>query len=119
MAGETPEAYDPGIFFNSAKFFTVEYQTYGHVPATASSHDSILWQDPEKKKLIRIAFSGSGLNRVVTGFNVLGVRYRQQVCENWIREKAPITRVLAELSRANFDPEFYPHFEQELKRRTA
>ena len=27
------QKYSPGIFFNSAKFFDIEYQTYGHVPA--------------------------------------------------------------------------------------
>ncbi len=115
VAGGALKTYDPGIYFNSAKFFTLEYQTYGTVPATASAADSILWQNPGAKKLIRIAFAAEGAQRVVKGFNVLGVRYRHQVCEAWIRGQAPLEKVLSELDRANFDPEFYQHFENNLR----
>jgi NADPH-dependent 2,4-dienoyl-CoA reductase/sulfur reductase-like enzyme len=115
LAGGALKAYDPGIYFNSAKFFTLEYQTYGIVPATNSNADSILWQNTEAKKLIRVAFTMEAGMRIVTGFNVLGVRYRHQVCEAWIREKAPLEKVLSELDRANFDPEFYRHFENNLR----
>jgi len=119
MSGRPLVAYDPGIFFNSAKFFSLEYQTYGVVPADASPRDSLLWHDSVQKKLIRIAFSAGGGEPFVTGFNVLGIRYRHEVCEKWIREKTPLTQVVASLSEVNFDPEFYPHFENEIKRQIA
>jgi NADPH-dependent 2,4-dienoyl-CoA reductase/sulfur reductase-like enzyme len=119
ISGRPLVDYDPGIFFNSAKFFSLEYQTYGVVPAGASAQDSLLWHTSEQKKLIRIAFGAGGGEPFVTGFNVLGIRYRHEVCEKWIREKTPLAKVVASLSEANFDPEFYPHFENEMKRQIA
>jgi hypothetical protein len=44
----------------------------------------------------------------------MGIRYRQVICEKWIREKASVEEVLKELSLANFDPEFYPEHEKDL-----
>lgn len=119
IAGDPRLAYDPGIFFNSAKFFSLEYQTYGIVPPGASEKDSILWQNTDAQKLIRIAFDASTPERKVTGFNVLGIRYRHEVCEKWIREKTPLQSVVASLGDANFDPEFYPQFENQIKRQLA
>ena len=38
--------YDRGVFFNSAKFFTVEYQTYGDIkPQPEAGTETIVWQD--------------------------------------------------------------------------
>ena len=98
-------AYERGVFFNSAKFFTIEYQTYGDVaPAPAEDVETLVWQDPRLKRLVRIDWeAGSG---AVRGFNVMGVRYRQEVCERWICEARPIDYVLAHLREASFDPEF-------------
>ncbi len=119
IAGSPLVPYDPGIFFNSAKFFSLEYQTYGIVPPEASPNNSVLWQDASQQKLIRISFDAQNPDRPVTGFNVLGIRYRHEVCEKWIREKIPVKQVAASLSEANFDPEFYPQFEKEIKRQIA
>jgi NADPH-dependent 2,4-dienoyl-CoA reductase/sulfur reductase-like enzyme len=119
ISGQPLVAYNPGIFFNSAKFFSLEYQTYGIVPPGASEKDSVLWQNKEKQKLIRIAFDAATPERRVTGFNVLGIRYRHEVCEKWISEKTPLKSVADSLSDANFDPEFYPQFENEIKRQIA
>lgn len=115
LRGEPMQAYDPGIFFNSAKFFEIEYQTYGSVPATASPGDSLLWQHPKLPKLIRISFEVLNGQKIVRGFNVLGIRYRHEVCERWIREQAPLEKVMAGLHQANFDPEFFETFETNLK----
>ena len=98
-------AYDRGIFFNSARFFSLEYQTYGDVPPIPpADQETLCWQHPRRRQLVRINYQrGSG--RVV-GFNLLGVRYRQSVCEQWIREGRLIEYVLEHLREANFDPEF-------------
>lgn len=112
---KTLAAYDPGIFFNSAKFFNIEYQTYGRVPPDASQADSFLWHDAARQKLIRITFDNKSPERTVTGFNILGIRYRHEVCEKWIREKASLAKVAAGLNEANFDPEFYPQFENHIR----
>ena len=101
--------YDKGIFYNSAKFLTVEYQTYGEVPPVPFTNtETLVWQDLEKRKLIRINFE-EGTGKVL-GFNLLGVRFRQSVCESWIREGATIDKVVEHLPRAAFDPEFFSRF---------
>ena len=106
-------AYDRGIFFNSAKFFTVEYQTYGDVrPEPTDGVETISWTSPDEKKLIRIDYAAE--DGRVLGFNTLGVRYRQAVCEAWIQGGRPVGYVLSRLREANFDPEFAPRHEKAL-----
>jgi len=107
-------SYDPGIWFNSAKFLDIEYQVYGQVPAILPEGiKTIYWEHPEGNKSIRINYRAS--DGAVTGFNLMGVRYRQNVCEKWIKKKANIEDVLSNLSLANFDPEFFKPYEAELR----
>ena len=44
----------------------------------------------------------------------MGVRYRHEVCEKWLKEKTPIDEVIQNLGIANFDPEFYKEYEAEV-----
>ena len=109
----SPQKYDPGVWFNSAKFFDIEYQVYGDVRADPpANHHSIYWEHPDGKKSIRIVYDEN--EGQVLGFNLMGVRYRQEVCEKWIREKTQIEDVLTNLSLANFDPEFFREYEREV-----
>ena len=112
LTGKRTE-YDPGIWFNSAKFFDIEYQVYGDIRAQLPGDQTTLyWEHPGGKKSIRINYlSASGR---VTGFNLMGVRYRHEVCDKWIRKGAHVEEVLQNLGLANFDPEFYPQHETEL-----
>lgn len=123
MAGETVAynvcgrrvAYDPGIWFNSAKFLDIEYQVYGDMQANPpENHQSLYWEHPDGRKSIRIVYDRDTLT--VLGFNLMGVRYRHQVCEQWLREKTPVETVLQNLGIANFDPEFYAEYENEVIR---
>lgn len=108
-----PTEYDPGIWFNSAKFLDIEYQVYGDVPnQPREGLASLYWEHPNGKKSIRINYDAA--YGIVTGFNLMGIRYRQVICEKWIREKATVEDVLKQLSLANFDPEFYPEHEKDL-----
>ncbi|MBL7826855.1 MAG: NAD(P)/FAD-dependent oxidoreductase [Saprospiraceae bacterium] len=105
--------YDPGIWFNSAKFLDIEYQVYGDVRAQLPDNQStIYWEHPSGKKSIRLNFDKN--SGVISGFNLMGVRYRHEVCEKWLRESTPIETVLKHLGMANFDPEFYEQHESEL-----
>ena len=107
------QIYDPGIWFNSAKFFEIEYQVYGTVLAKApDNHQSIYWEHPEGRKSIRIIYDKN--NQQILGFNLMGVRYRHEVCEKWLKEKTSIEDVLENLSLANFDPEFYKSYEADV-----
>lgn len=107
---DQPTKYDPGIWFNSAKFFDIEYQVYGDIPAKTPDHITTLyWQHPSENKAIRINYeTASG---AVTGFNLMGIRYRHAVCEKWIADKTKIETVIENLSLANFDPEFFEEYE--------
>lgn len=105
--------YNPGIWYNSAKFFNIEYQVYGDIPANpVEGYTTLFWRHHDRKHSIRINYET--VTKAVTGFNLLGIRYRQEVCLKWIKEKATIEYVLKNLSLANFDPEFYTEYEQEL-----
>ncbi len=106
-------AYDPGIWFNSAKFIDIEYQVYGTVLAhPPENHKSLFWQHDGGKISVRIVYDDNG--GAVLGFNLLGVRYRHEVCEKWIKTGTHIEEVMEHLSLANFDPEFYKEYEQEI-----
>ena len=108
-----PVAYDPGVWFNSAKFIDIEYQVYGEVPAKGRDGlDTVYWEHPDGEKAIRINYEASD-GRVV-GFNLMGVRYRHEVCEKWIAQGTHIEEVLQQLGLANFDPEFYKEYETEV-----
>ena len=105
--------YDRGIWYNSAKFFDIEYQTYGFVANEPhESEESFYWEHKSGKKCLRIVYSTRERN--VTGFNVFGIRLRHKVCESWIKEKKSIEYVMQNLRDANFDPEFYTHHEEEI-----
>lgn len=106
-------AYDPGIWFNSAKFMEIEYQVYGDISGRMPRHyQSIYWEHEDGQKAIRIAYDKNEGH--VVGFNLMGVRYRHEVCEKWLRDKTPVEEVLQNLGLANFDPEFYKEYEEEV-----
>jgi NADPH-dependent 2,4-dienoyl-CoA reductase/sulfur reductase-like enzyme len=123
MMGETvaytvcnqPIKYKPRLWFNSAKFIDIEYQVYGTVLAQpAENHASLYWEGEDGKKAIRIVYDNEKSN--VLGFNLMGVRYRHEVCEKWILEETHIETVLQNLGLANFDPEFYKEYEADVIR---
>ena len=106
-------AYDPGIWFNSAKFMDIEYQVYGDVRANQpEAHKMIYWEHAEGRKSIRIIYDEDRGH--IVGFNLMGVRFRHEVCEKWIKEKTNIETVIKNLGLANFDPEFYEKHEAEV-----
>ena len=106
-------AYDPGIWFNSAKFMDIEYQVYGDVKAQApENHVSIYWEHEDGKKSIRLIYDKE--TGAVLGFNLMGVRYRHEVCEKWLTQATHIEEVLQNLGLANFDPEFYREYEAQV-----
>ncbi|MEZ4921515.1 MAG: NAD(P)/FAD-dependent oxidoreductase, partial [Saprospiraceae bacterium] len=89
---------------------------YGNITARLSDEQaSLYWEHSSGKKAIRINFDmGSG---AVLGFNLMGIRYRHEVCEKWIAQGSHIEEVLSNLGIANFDPEFFDTYEEELVQR--
>jgi NAD(P)H-nitrite reductase large subunit len=99
-------AYNPGIWFNSAKFFDIEYQTYGTVANKLQPGESTFyWEHPQGKKCLRIVFDTQ--TQVCLGVNVFGIRLRHEVFDRWLREKQPVQFVVENLATALFDPEFF------------
>lgn len=112
LCGER-KPYDRGIWYNSAKFMTIEWQTYGRVPPQLPEDcKTFCWQHPEKNLLLRINYKKS--DRSVAGFNSFGIRLRQAVCEQWIDDGQSLEYVLEHMGEANFDPEFYDQYEQDI-----
>ena len=109
IAGED-RSYDPGIWFNSAKFLDLEYQVYGRVNLNVPGEKNCFWQHPYQRQSVRIVHTDQG----VIGFNLMGIRYRHEVCEAWISEERPVDFVLDHLAEANFDPEFFDRHEHEI-----
>ncbi len=103
-----PADYAPPLFFNSAKFFDLEYQTYGVVePVPADGQADRVFSDGAR--LIRIVYrEGDG---AVVGVNALGVRLRQNVWSHWIRTGESLDAVLRDFDRSLFDPEFSTRLE--------
>lgn len=109
----TKTAYNPGVWFNSAKFFDIEYQTYGNVPANLSENQqSFVWQHERKELLLHFVFEKS--TRRFIGINTFGIRLRHELFNEWIQLGKSIDYVIQHLSSANFDPEFYHSFEKDI-----
>lgn len=106
-------AYNPGNWFNSAKFFDIEYQTYGTVGnKLKENEENFYWEHPEGKKCFRVVFDKKTEN--VIGFNSFGIRLRHEVCDQWITEQKHIDYVMEHLPTANFDPEFFEQYEKNI-----
>jgi NADPH-dependent 2,4-dienoyl-CoA reductase/sulfur reductase-like enzyme len=102
----TPIPYRPGVWFNSAKFLDIEYQTYGTVPATWEEGQlkNFYWEHSSGKVSFRMLMD---LDGKILGVNNFGFRLRHEVMDRAIREKWSGGKVMARLKHANFDPEFF------------
>jgi len=106
-------AYKPGHWFNSAKFFDIEYQTYGWVWAQSKENEArFYWEHESGKKCIHINYDKN--TNQFTGINTFGIRMRHDFFNRVLDEKQTIEYVLEHLADANFDPEFYKLHEPEI-----
>lgn len=105
--------YKPGNWFNSAKFFDIEYQTYGWVWSKPKENEQHLnWKHEDETKFLTISFDKTS-NKFL-GINIYGIRLRHEVIDRWLNEERSIEYVLSHLKEANFDPEFYKTYEKEI-----
>jgi len=113
--GGEPIKYKPGNWFNSAKFFDLEYQTYGNVtPKLSDDEDEFFWKDGQDSKCIKIVFDK--YSQVFKGINAFGIRLRHEVIDDWLSKKKTVSFVVEHFKEANFDPEFYKSYVQEMSR---
>jgi NADPH-dependent 2,4-dienoyl-CoA reductase/sulfur reductase-like enzyme len=107
--------YKPGNWFNSAKFLDIEYQTYGWVFSESSKQENetyFQWQHPTENICVTISFD-KNTNQFL-GINTFGIRMRHEVFDKWLTENKSVEEVVQNLSKANFDPEFYAHYEKAI-----
>jgi len=108
-------AYKPGHWFNSAKFFDIEYQTYGWVHGEKGRPDyeeHFHWKHPIENICITVAFHKE--TKAFLGINTFGIRMRHNIFDRWLTEKQEVNYVMSYLKDANFDPEFYKAYEREI-----
>ncbi|GAA5221433.1 NAD(P)/FAD-dependent oxidoreductase [Membranihabitans marinus] len=114
----SPIKYNPGHWFNSAKFLDLEYQVYGNVPANiVSPLSSYFWKSEDGLKSLRLVYE-IATNHVV-GVNLMGLRFRQEICEEWFDNHFTLEEVVKDLDRAHFDPEFYKKYYKEIETHLA
>lgn len=113
LAGKkTP--YRPGPWFNSAKFFDVEYQTYGEVrPAPADDHAQWFGEMPGPNRFVTIAYHPE--TNAFQGINTFGMRMRHEYFDAALRNGLGVSEVVGGIEAANFDAEFYRKWPKDLK----
>ena len=107
--------YKPGHWFNSAKFLDIEYQTYGWVfgeRGRPEYEQHFHWKHEDDTKCISVAYDKNTNEFLV--INTFGIRMRHEVFDKWLTEKRDMDYVMNHLSEANFDPEFYSRFENDI-----
>jgi len=105
--------YKPGHWFNSAKFLDIEYQTYGWVFAKPRENETHFhWKHADDTKCITVNYN-TKTNEFI-GINTFGIRMRHEIFDKWLTEKRDVDYVMNHLPKANFDPEFYSTFENEI-----
>ncbi|WP_194775910.1 NAD(P)/FAD-dependent oxidoreductase [Pararhodonellum marinum] len=124
MHGETlahnlcnePVKYQPGVWFNSAKFFDIEYQTYGWVPPLwDSDFNSFYWEHPEGKIGFRMLFESQ--SKIIKGVNAFGLRLSHAFFDQVIKERWNADKVIQHLGKANFNAEFYEKVHKDISKR--
>lgn len=96
------ERYRPPLFFNSAKFFDIEYTTVGQATRLGPSARSLFRRHQRRDISQRIVHQDGA----VIGFNMLGSRWDHAVLSRWVEERRAPEWVMAHLGEAQFDVEF-------------
>ena len=105
--------YNPGHWFNSAKFMDIEYQTYGWVFAKPRENETHFhWIHNDDDKCITVCYNKK--TRTFLGINTFGIRMRHETFDKWLTEKRDVDYVMKHLPEANFDPEFYKRYESDI-----
>jgi len=107
--------YNPGHWFNSAKFFDIEYQTYGWVNSEQHKkpyESHFHWIHQDQNKCLTIAFDRT--TQKFLGINTFGIRMRHDIFNRWLDQNQSVDYVLEHLENAHFDPEFYKTYYNEV-----
>ena len=115
MTGDTA-AYQRGTWYNSAKFFDLEYTTAGWVPVRLDFENREVPLEAGVRTWFQRREGAFASERIVcrgdrvVGFNMLGGRWNHEPLLEWIHERRSLDFVLAHLHEAQFDEEFERRF---------
>ena len=94
--------YHPGVWFNSAKFFDIEYQVYGYIPIKEKDGlKNIVFR--RNDDVLRFVFE----NDKLVGVQGLGIRIKHEIAEKYILNGANEKELTSCWKELLFDPEFY------------
>lgn len=99
--------YRRSTFYNSAKFFDIEYTTAGLVSFRIDGERNWYRREPDSPYTQRIVYLP---DKTVIGFNLLGRRWDHRILVDWIEGRRELDWVLNHLPEALFDEEFMPAF---------
>jgi NADPH-dependent 2,4-dienoyl-CoA reductase/sulfur reductase-like enzyme len=108
--------YRRGTWYNSAKFFDLEWTTAGWVPVCLNWDNTPIDPGPDVRCWFQRVPGRLVSQRVVTkgdrvvGFNFLGSRWNHEPLLDWIHERRRLDFVLEHLHEAQFDEELMPRF---------
>ncbi|PYQ01025.1 MAG: hypothetical protein DMF82_20550 [Acidobacteria bacterium] len=113
--------YRRGTWYNSAKFFDLEYTTAGWVPVGLDWDNTPLDPGPDVREWFQRSpgrFDSQRIGRIdsarandrVVGFNMLGGRWNHEVMLDWIDARRSLAFVLDHLGEAQFDEELSPRW---------
>ena len=111
-----PFEYNPGNWFNSAKFFDIEYQTYGWVFSGKKQKEyeaQFHWKCASDLRCVTLSYNKN--NHEFLGINTFGIRMKHEVFDKWLNEKRSLDYVIQNLKQASFDPEFYKNYVKEIQ----
>jgi NADPH-dependent 2,4-dienoyl-CoA reductase/sulfur reductase-like enzyme len=106
--------YNPGNWFNSAKFFDIEYQTYGWIfnkPKDGETH--FYWEHKNGKKAVRINYNST--TQEFIGINTFGIRMKHEFFDTALNQKQKVQYIIDNLGKACFDPELYKSHTKEIQ----
>jgi NADPH-dependent 2,4-dienoyl-CoA reductase/sulfur reductase-like enzyme len=108
--------YRRGTWYNSAKFFDLEYTTAGWVPVLLNWDNTPIDPGPDVRTWFQRVPGTFDSQRIickgerVVGFNMVGGRWNHEVFLGWIHDRRELRWVLDHLHEAQFDEEFTPRF---------
>lgn len=101
------EVYKRATFYNSAKFFDLEYTTAGYVNFKFDNEQDWEQLEHDSNCSQRITYLP---DETVIGFNMIGRRWDHRLLVAWVNENRSLNYVLDHLHEAIFDEEFMPRF---------
>lgn len=111
MIGDAVD-YRPPLYYNSSKFFEIEYTTVGET-VRPRKDNPLACCDPEGARSFfhrvpgkEVCFRITERDGAVIGFNLLGSRWDHTFLERWILERRDLGYVIEHLHEAQFDVEF-------------